>query len=697
MSFARRQAATQRFTLGHPRAVQVAPDGDRVAFLRSRSGTDPITALWVADLPGGADRVVLDPGGAGETLSAAEQARRERTREQANGVVAFAVDAAGRRAVSAVAGQLWAVELVGEPRPRVIPTDQPVLDPHLDPSGELVAYVAGGALKLAAADGNATERVLLAPEHDQISYGVAEHVAAEEMYRTRGFWWSPDGARLLVARVDETPVGRWYIGDPADPSRPPRVLRYPTAGTANAIVTLHLVDLAGGAVPVQWDREAFEYLFAVAWSGAGLVIAVQSRDQRTLRVLDVDPLTGATSVRTETHDEFWAQQVVGLPLLTAGGALVWSVDDAATDTRRLTIDGTPVTPPGLQLHDVIAVDGERFVFRASSDPVQVHVWTYSPAGLSPLTTEAGVHSAAVGGGTTALSLNSLARGPRVLVRHRDGGEHELPSLAEEPNLALRVEFLALGERELRAAVFRPSWSDGATALPVLLDPYGGPAAQMVLAARTHHHLVSQWFAELGFIVLVCDGRGTSGRGPAWERTVAFDKVDPALQDQVDALHALDRLWPGQLDLTRVGIRGWSYGGTLAAAAVLRRPDVFHAAVAGASVTDARLYDTQWQERFLGRPSERPDAYDVSSLIADAPNLRGELMLVHGLADDNVVAAHTLRLSAALTAAGRMHSVLPLPGITHMTPRLDVAENLLLLQGEFLGRALRAVRPEPAGQ
>ena len=189
-------------------------------------------------------------------------------------------------------------------------------------------------------------------------------------------------------------------------------------------------------------------------------------------------------------------------------------------------------------------------------------------------------------------------------------------------------------------------------------------------------------------MVVADGRGTPGRGPAWEREIFGDLAGPVLEDQVAALHAAAEQ-VGDLDLERVGIRGWSFGGYLAALAVLRRPDVFHAAVAGAPVLDQRLYETYYKERFLGHPDEAPEAYERSSVINDAPNLRRPLMLVHGLADDNVVVANTLRFSAALLAAGRPHTVLPLAGATHMTSRLDVTVNLLFLEAGFLRDALQA--------
>jgi dipeptidyl-peptidase-4 len=220
---------------------------------------------------------------------------------------------------------------------------------------------------------------------------------------------------------------------------------------------------------------------------------------------------------------------------------------------------------------------------------------------------------------------------------------------------------------------------------VLCDPYGGPHGQRVQAAD-NVYLASQWFAEQGFAVVIADGRGTPGRGPAWDRAVTGDLASVVLDDQMEALRsAADHCT--DLDLSRVGIRGWSFGGFLAALAVLRRPDAFHAAVAGAPPTDWRLYDTCYTERYLGDPNTSPGAYEHSSLLADAAKLARPLMLVHGLADDNVAVAHTLRLSSALLAGGRPHTVLPLSGVTHMASQEDVAENLLLLQVDFLRTAL----------
>jgi dipeptidyl-peptidase-4 len=688
-SFPRRQARTRRFTLGVPRGLTLSPDGTRLAFLRSRGGTDPVTCLWSLDVASGAERLVADPHtleATAEDLPPEERARRERAREQAGGIVAAATDRAVATAAFALSGRLHIADLTGssDGAVRALPSPGPVVDPRPDPTGARIAYVSGGAVVVHdLASGTAT--LLAEPETSTVTYGLADFVAAEEMNRMRGYWWSPDGRSLLVARVDDAPVHRWHIADPANPAREPTVVAYPAAGTPNARVSLVLIGLDSTRTEVSWDADRDEYLAHAAWSEAEPLIVVQPRDQRALRVLRVDPATGATAPVHEDTDAHWVEIIPGVPAHTAAGAFVWVSDrDGA---RRLLVDGEPVTPPSLQVRGVVDVDGDTVLFRASEEPTSTALWTWSAAGgLRCLTPEPGVHGGRLVGGTLVVTRQALDADGVTTTVHAAGGEPRvITSFAEPPGLAPRVTLRAVGERALQTALLLPSWHTPGTRLPVLMDPYGGPHAQRVVAARGAH-LTSQWFAEQGFAVVVVDGRGTPGRGPEFERAVWGDLAAPVLDDQVDALAALAADHP-DLDLGRVGIRGWSFGGYLAALAVLRRPDVFHAAVAGAPVTDWTLYDTHYTERYLGRPDTHPEAYARTSLLPDAGRLTRPLLLVHGLADDNVVAAHTLRLSSALLAAGRPHSVLPLSGVTHMTPQEVVAENLLLLQVDFLRDAL----------
>ena len=392
----------------------------------------------------------------------------------------------------------------------------------------------------------------------------------------------------------------------------------------------------------------------------------------------------------EQRDEHWVQLVNGTPARTANGALVGHAD--ADGTRHLTIDGERVTPAGLQLREVLAVDGNDVLFTASTDPTEIHLWSIraGEGDLQQLSTATGVHTGTLRAATLVHVARTADRpGSQVSVRRADRPPVSVASTAEPPVLTLRATMLTTTDRALRSRLLLPSWHRrGSAALPVLLDPYAGPAGQRVTADQSAMAFVSQWFAEQGFAVLVTDGRGTPGRGPVWEREVHGDMFGPVLDDQVAALHEVASQHP-ELDLTRVGIRGWSFSGSLAAIAVLRRPDIFHAAVAGAGVTDQRLYDTHWRERFLGHPDDHPERYAASSLLLEAPKLTRPLLLVHGLADDNVFAANTLRFSSALLAAGRPHEVLPLSGTTHAPSDEHVFENLLLHQLDFLRRHLTA--------
>lgn len=683
ISFPRQHARTQRFTLGAPRTFTVAPDGARVYFLRTATATSRANGLWAFDTATRSETLLVDPNTLltdPEDLSPEERARRERTREQAAGIVGYATDGAVRQAVFALSGRLFVVGLAtGEVRE--LPVPGAAIDPRLDPTGRKVGYVADGALHVVELESGA-DRVVAAPDGPDVTWGLAEFIAAEEMGRFRGYWFSPDGDRVLAARVDNAPVPRWHIADPANPDKPAAEIAYPAAGEANAVVGVSVFGT--GRVDVTWDRDAFPYLAAVSWTSHGKpLLQVQSRDQRRVRVLAVDVETGAVDVVADDADPRWLEIVPGAPRWTPGGELLRVLPIG--DANRLVVGDSPWTPDGFQVRSVLDVAEDGVLVTASTDdPTQTHVFLVTAGDCTRLSTEDGVHSAARAGGVLLLVSSTMDRfGPKVTVS--TGGE--IGTFAETPVLTPEVRLLTVGERELRAALLFPRDHVPGVKLPVLLDPYGGPHSQRVVSAR-NAYLTSQWLADQGFAVLVADGRGTPGRGPVWEREIAFDFADATLQDQVDALHAVAAVEP-DLDLTRVGIRGWSYGGYLAALAVLRRPDVFHAGIAGAPVTDWRLYDTHYTERYLGHPADEPEVYDANSLIADAPKLERPLMIVHGLADDNVVAAHTLRLSSALLAAGRPHTVLPLSGVTHMTPQEQVAENLLLLQVDFLHRSLTA--------
>lgn len=629
----------------------------------------------------------------------------------------------------------------------------PVLNPRIAPDGEHVLYTTSSYLMLVDIGGELGDRITAVygvsvededgnPAENTWKIGLAEFVAGEEMDRYDGFWWAPDSQHVLFESFDTADEPTWYISDPADPEKRADGRRYPRALTRNADVYLTVITLAfdendryagiTGNADVDWDREAYEYVAAVNWRrGHDPLVLVQNRRQTRDQVLEVavaadGAALGATRVLEEHANDQWIDLIHGTPVYTPDGRLVCPLNDMAADTNRLTVDGRPFTPAGWNVRAVLDVTDDdvlAVVQRAPEIASEVpRAWAGSDAAsdaeslfgghdarsfdvvsidyngtITPVTTDPGQWTASRGERGIVVSGRDM-RSARAQMRHILGEQSAtISSTAAEPGFAPNVTFTRLGEHQLYTAIIAPSPSSPyahADKLPVLMKPYGGPGFQQVVASQSFYW-EGQWWADQGFLVVTADGRGTTGRGPAWDRAIFEDMKDVTLADQIEAVSALpeavsrlnaDGRRPGvpAPDLDKVCMIGWSYGGFLSALAVLDAPDVFKAACAGAPPTDWTLYDTHYTERYLGLD---PDVYRRNGIVQDAPGLVRPLMLIHGFADDNVTIAHSLRLSQALMASGRPHTFLPLTGITHMTNDETVAENLLTLQRDFLRDAL----------
>ncbi len=677
VSYPRQKARTRSFQLGRPRSFTILP-GDRLLFLRSASGTSPANDLWLFD---GAERCIVSSAeltAAGE-VPAAELSRRERMREVTEGITAFSVDDAGRFIVFTLSGHAYVTDLEDE-MTSALPVPAGIVDPRISADGEHIAYVHERSLWRIKRTGS--EPVLVAgPSAETESWGLTDFIAAEELDRMRGFWWLDDA--LLVERFDERDVRMQWIGDPAQPERPPVAHRYPAAGTANARVELWFITADGSRTEVERDHEAWPYVASVH-DDHGIVIAYLSRDQRQMRIDHFDPPTQTSRTLRTVEDRHWVDVHPGVPTLDGDGALL--TIEPVSGSNRLCRDGAPISPTSCDVVALLDAD-EPVTVLLQPEPTTLQLASIpppaAPAAPQDHTTAWCVGVARFGNQVTACS--NLDSTMTRFDFHTASGTHEIASHAERPILTTRPQIARVTDRALPTALLLPEHHDGG-ALPVIMSPYGGPHGQRVVGAASSY-LTEQWIANRGYAVLVVDGAGTPGRGPDVERLVTGNLADPVLDDQVAALRAVAEQHR-ELDLDRVGIRGWSFGGYLAALAVLDRPDVFHAAVAGAPVTDWRLYDTAYTERYLGNPATDDAPYARTDLLTRAADLTRPLLLIHGLADDNVVAAHTLRLSQALLAAGREHQVLPLSGITHMTPQEIVAENLLLLEMNFFDTHLR---------
>ena len=686
-TFPRQYARTQRLTLGEPRNIVVSPDGKRVLFLRSAAGTDTVNSLWLCHTERNTETCIADirallAGTNSENESTQERARRERAREGAAGIVSFSCDSEVHHVAFAVSGRLFVSDMHNAHEIVVTnPAPGTMYDARISPDGKHIAYVRGNALFVCDMQGN--EECLTHETATDVTWGVAEFVAAEEMNRQRGYWWSPNSDALVVERVDNSPIELITIADPSQPTTEPQTRRYPFAGTNNARTSLHIIDLDSKATPINWDVEAFEYLTSVQWNKAGLIISVMSRDQTLLDIRRVNLASGETESLHVERDDKWVELVAGGPLLVAENTLLWCGE--RNGARAILLNNAAITPPHIQVRGIINANAEHVTFSGNplDQPHVLHAWTVNLATheLVQLTHDDGVHSVATAGDTIVVRSATMQH-PRsqTLVNNH----HELLNNAEQSLLVVNVSFHKVGKRNISTAIVLPENHDG-SALPVLFDPYGGPHAQRVVSSSMAF-TAAQWFANQGFCVVIADGSGTPGRGSEWEREVYHDLATTVLNDQIDVLAHLHEIAPCA-DTTRVAIRGWSFGGYLAALAVLRAPQHFHVAIAGAPVTEWKLYDTFYTERYLGNPAHDEQPYIASSLLHDAKNLTRPLLIIHGLADDNVLAAHSLELTTALLHAGKPHEFLPLVGVTHMTPQEVVAENLLLHQLDFLRRSL----------
>jgi dipeptidyl-peptidase-4 len=670
-------AATYNFRLGQPAALAVTADGN-VLFRR----TPPrafAADLYELDTKTGAVKTLLsvaDALGTGdEQLSDAEKARRERTRTATRGVVDIDVSDDGRIVFVPLGGVFYLVDRQTGARTTIDPKGE-AYDPHLSPDGTRIAFVRDGDLWVASAAG--VKQLTHHPEG--FEYGVADFAAQEELDRQRGFWWSPDGKELLFQRSDLRPMDTIYVADARHPEKVPVPFRYPRAGRPNAIIDIGWVAAAGGEPAwFTWDTAKYPYLARVSWSAnAPLSLVLLSREQQDLAVIAID---GNRKGRTllEEHDDAWINvepgggmsYTSGAPLwLPDGSGFLWTTEARGAWTLELRDPQgklvRPLTTPELGLRTLVGlVDGDAIV-EASTDPLRSAIFRVSPSGATTrVGSDDGVSEATVDHGVIIVHT-ALAAGGKRYVAIRGSAEHELPSVAETPALVptTQLETVEIGGRTHHVAITRPRAFDANRRYPVILKVYGGPHAVMVEAARDSY-VMDQWYADAGFIVVRSDGRGTPNRGRAWERAILEDLITVPLADQVAALQAIGARHH-ELDLARVGVAGWSFGGYFSTLALLLRPDVFKAAVAGAPVTDWKLYDTAYTERYMRTPEHNPAGYERASALTYASKLSRPLLVIHGITDDNVHFAHTLALIEALYVAGKRAEVITLSA-THMVP------------------------------
>ncbi|MFT3695363.1 MAG: DPP IV N-terminal domain-containing protein [Kofleriaceae bacterium] len=662
--------ATYGFRLGLPTPLAVTPDG---AVLFRRTPAREFSAdLFEMDKAGNVKTLVTAKellGTGDEHLSDAEKARRERSRTATRGVVDIDVSADGKLVLIPLGNTLYIVDRTTGAKKAIDPQGS-AETPHLSPDGTQIAFVRDGDLWVIPTTTGPAKKLTKHPEG--FEYGLAEFVAQEELGRRRGFWWSPDSKQLAFQRTDLRPVETVYVADARHPEKAPVQFKYPRPGTPNAIVDLGFIAVTGGEPTwFAWDLEKYPYLGRAAWKDK-LSLVVLSREQTDLAV--ILPLEKKTIL--EEHDDAWINlgeggglgRTAGVPMWLPDGGFLWETEahGGAWTIDRYKPDGTfdkTLTQPEFGLRGLVGIDDKNAIVEASADPTRRDVWFVPLDGSAPsrVTDGTGVNGASFDNGTLVISSEKSGGGKSITVNG-----HALPSVAEQPKLVptTKLEVVQVGGRDHRVAITRPRNFDPKQKYPVLLKVYGGPHAQTVLDARDGY-VMDQWYADAGFIVVRSDNRGTPGRGRAWERAISEDLLSVPVEDQVGALQAMGARNP-EMDMTRVGVFGWSFGGYMAAALTMLRPDVFAAGVSGAPVIDWLLYDTAYTERYMRTPEHNAKGYASNNLATHAAKLSRPLLLIHGITDDNVHLAHSLNLIEELFSAGKRAEVVLLSG-THMVP------------------------------
>ena len=685
-----------------PRVLKLAPDGRLATLLKSRPSDKDRFDLWAVDTATGQSRMLVDSEklSSGAALSEAERMNRERRRiADVKGITDYAWAPDAKRLLVPVDGDLWVAALDGSVT-RLTQTPETETDAKLSPKGGFASFVRDGHLFVQAlAGGDARE---VAEENTpKVSWGVAEFIAQEELDRFDGHWWAPDDSRIAVARVDESPVKqvtRAAIG--ADGTRL-FTQAYPAAGTANADVSLWLVNPDGtGKTKVDLGPSTDIYVARVAWAVDGKTLYVQrlTRDQQRLDILAADPATGASRVLASETAKTWVNIHDNFRPLKDGSILWASERDGYRHLYRLA-GGTAqqVTSGRWVMDELVGVDEKRgrlwFTgFADSTLEKQVYALDFRKAGAKPqrLTAPGGWHEAVMDDAGQRLIVTSSTPSQPAQVWLGDGAGKRLAWIEENrldanhpyaPYLASHVvpQFGTLTAADGQAMDWRLLKPAGPGPFPVLMQVYGGPHAHNVHKRFTAP--IEQYLVAKGWAVFQLDNRGSNNRGMAFEAPIFRAMGGVEVQDQVQALQWIK----AQPWADKVAVNGWSYGGYMVLKLLEAAPGGFAAGIAGAPVTRWELYDTAYTERYLGNPVTEPAVYAKSGALGDASKIKDPLLLIHGMADDNVVFENSTALMTALQRAKTPFDLMVYPGATHATPGLEVHTWITRLK--FLGRTV----------
>ncbi|QTN18227.1 S9 family peptidase [Brevundimonas sp. AJA228-03] len=668
--------------------VSLSPDGELVAFLRARPDDVSVLDLWAAPTGPGEPFKLIDARAlvpdAGE-LSEAEKARRERMRISQRGVVEYSWDEQGRYILAPLEGDIFLASREGGQVRRLTETPADEIDARVSPKGTYVSYVRDQDLVvLNLATGGETE--VTTDGEGLITWATAEFIAQEEMDRDTGYWWSPDERFIALQRTDESTVDIVPRLDISGGGASVVEQRYPRAGRPNAVVDLYVQDVtANRRVKVDLGDNTDIYLARVNWSqdGRTLYVQRQSRDQKTLDLLGVDPATGASRVIATQTSDAWVELTDDFKPLKDGG-FIWSdestgwrhlylYDASGRKVRALTAGDWPVQT----LDGVNEETGQVFFSASMRDgveaPLERRLFSVALAGGAPV---------AVTETSGAFNLNDTATAyvttysdvdtpPQTALYRADG---TFVRWIEENRLDEDHPFWPYRERRmdpefgtleshgetLQWMMTKPYGFDPTRTYPVIMQVYGGPSGGGVRASW--QPATTQLLTEAGYIVFRLDNRGEGYRSAAFKQALHLRMGQPEIEDQVLAANYLRTL--PYVDDARIAMMGWSYGGFMSLMALTEPKMGLTSAIVGAPPTEWSLYDTHYTERFMSTPEANAEGYAASDAIPRLDNLTGRMLLLHGMADDNVILENSTRVIDALQAKSVPFELMLYPGQRH---------------------------------
>ena len=700
-----------------PQSLRLSPDGTLLTSVRPRADERQRYDLWATDTRTGAERMLIDSKkvGSGAELSEAEKMQRERDRSLTGktGVVSYGWSPDSRSLLVPLDGELYLATLDG--KARKLPGTRDALNPTVSPRGGSIAFVRDQNLwvqpLVANGTGGSEARQVTQGGAGTIHWGEAEFVAQEEMDRRTGYWWSPDDSRIAVERFDEAPVHTAVRASIGASGTRTYEQRYPAAGTPNVLVALYVMRPDGsGQVKVDLGRDPDIYLARVDWmpDGSALIVQRESRDQRTLDVLRVDPATGQARVLfTEragarswlnlNDDYHWLKD----------GSLIWRSERDGFGHLYHWRAGkwTQLTKGPWVVTGLVGVDEAhgRLFFTGNQDDVlaqQLYALDLNHPGQPTRLTELGWwNGATMDAAATRLIVSRSSSVQPTQVYLADSGGKRLSWINEN---AVRAGHpyapFAASHRPTQFGTIKAAdgsllhWEMIAPPLepgkryPVFFEHYGGPGTGQQVT-RGWQGPLPQYLVDQGWIYFKIDNRGSYNRGKAFEDQIFHAMGTVEVADQLAGANYLKTL--PFVDGGRIATYGWSYGGYMSLKMLEKTPGVYAAAVAGAPVTDWQLYDTHYTERYLGDPRHDPESYASSAAVADARRIRDPLLLIHGMADDNVFLTNSTLVAAEMQKTNTPFEMMFYPGYTHRVAGPAISQHLWGTILSFLDRNVKS--------